>query len=120
MKIQSTTPLTYNKPGSPKAQETGIVEGYIKNVSMSGDGTELGANYIYTTPPDENGELTVISAGAFIIKNEEIDMLYEAIKNDIPADLGYRDTQLWSYYLAFALRAAETFETDLTTFTVVE
>jgi hypothetical protein len=107
MKIRTKVDVTYNSVGKVKGTETGILEGHIINTVWLNNFSEVGANYVYAKPDG-----TVVSKDAFSVKDEEVEVLYDAIKADIPTDKNHRETEEIKYYLAFIIEMAKTFELD--------
>lgn len=109
MKIRTKVPVTYNS--GIKATESAIVEGHIISSSWTkGDYSELGFNYAYALPADEEGNITVIHQGGFTIQGEQIEGLYQAIKDSVPGGLTYAETQQYLHYAGFVIEMAQTFE----------
>lgn len=118
MKLKTKVAVSYN--AGITGTTSSIVEGHLVNVSFSGDGQELGANYIYTTEEDEAGNNTVIAQNGFILKGQEIENLYDAVKGSIPEGLDYRSTQQYTYYLGFLYQMAQTFGVQTTDIEIIE
>lgn len=115
MKLRTKIEVTYN--AGVTGQETGIVEGYLENTALLDDFNTVGANYIYAKPVGEQVEL--ITKGGFTVEGEQADQLYNAIKGSIPEGLEFRDTQRYTYYLAFVYEMANTFGIETTDIEIV-
>jgi hypothetical protein len=113
MKIRTKIEVTYND--GVTGQTIGIVEGNIQDASWMNDFNTIGANYIYSKPDG-----TQFYKNGFYIENEQIDVLWNAIKGTIPEGLDYRDTNRFAFYLGFIYEMAQTFSIELTDIEIVE
>jgi hypothetical protein len=108
MKLRTKIDVTYNDGVTGSA--TGIVEGHLQNTSLMDNFNVIGANYKYSLPPNEQGEVQDITPIlGFIVEGTDADNLYNIIKGDIPAGLEFREMQRYTYYLAFVYEMAKTF-----------
>jgi hypothetical protein len=105
MKIRTKTEVNYNS--GVAGTTTGIVEGFIVSTAWMNDFQTVGANYIYATP-----EGVQIANGGFQVSGEDVETLYNAIKDSIPTDQDHRTTEKTKYYLAFIIEMAQTFSLD--------
>lgn len=109
MKVKTKIPVTYND--GIKSQTSAIVEGHILSSAWTnGEYNQLGFNFAYTTEPDEEGNRTVIVKDGFTVDGETIEQLYQAVKDSVPTDLTYAETQQYLHYLGFIQEMASTFE----------
>lgn len=105
MKIRTKIEVNYNSGVAGTA--TGIVEGHLVSTAWMNDFQTVGANYIYTTTDG-----TQIANGGFQVSGEDVETLYNAIKDSIPTDQNHKDTERTKYYLAFIIEMAQTFGLD--------
>jgi len=108
MKIRTKVPVTYNN-GINSTSEA-VIEGVIQNTSWVDEYSVLGANFKYQLEADEQGNSVVLLQNSFLVKGEEIETLYQAVKDQVPADLTYAETQQYLHYLGFVIEMAKTFD----------
>lgn len=101
MKIRTKIDVTYNPDVT--GSTTGKVEGVITNTAWLNDFNELGVNYYY------GAEGVPFYNNGFTISNGDIDTMYEAVKESIPKNLGYRETTMFTYYFGFIFEMAQKF-----------
>jgi hypothetical protein len=106
MTIKTKVPVTYNSGVTGTSE--GIVSGIINDASWINDFNCIGVNYQYF---DENGRAFHIDS--FTINEDQIDALYEAIKESIPSTGTYRDIERFKFYLGFVFQMAQTFELNI-------
>lgn len=107
MYLKSKIELTFNS--GMTGTKTGIVIGSIESFMRSGDCTKLGANYIYAEFESEE-KSTIIEKNAFHLNSaEEIQAMYDIIKNDLPSTDDEPLYERTKIYLAFRLKMLETF-----------
>lgn len=105
MVVKSKIDLTYNT--GVNSTETGILTGVIASASWYDDFTKVGVNYVYFSADGKE-----VSRSAFIIEGENINLLFEAIKDKIPTDLTEVETERYKFYLGFVIEMANTFGVD--------
>ena len=104
MKIQTKEAVKYNLPSKVHDQETGVVVGEIISASWTNSFNTVEVNYRYV---DSSG--IVIHKSRFSASGDDIETLYDAIKESIPTGESYRLTEETKYYLAFIVEMANTF-----------
>ena len=119
MYLESKIEVTYNDPSTISGQQTGIIRGYLGRVSiLQADGgkefNKLQANFAYITP-----EGAVIHQNAFTTEGAEMEQLWAAIKDGVPTDKTYQETETTKYYLAFMVVMAQTFGIGMDDITLV-
>jgi hypothetical protein len=95
--------------------QTGIVLGQLGLALWENDFNKVGANYTYFTYQGVK-----IHNAAFFVEGDEIDAFYDAIKTEIPEGLGKRDTERYTFILAFMSRMADTFGITTADIEIVE
>lgn len=119
MFVKSKVPVTYND--GIKSQAEAIIEGHIVSSSWTKpDYSEIGFNYAYSLEPNDEGQRTIINQGGFTLKGEQIEAVYQMVKDQVPTDLDYANTQLYTHYLGFILEMAQTFEIDPSDIEIVQ
>ena len=113
MKIRTKIAVDYNSGAN--STKTGIVEGNLVNAGWMNDFNTIGANYTYST---ESGG--VFFKDGFTVEGDQIEVLYHSIKDSIPENLNYRDTNRISFYLGFIFNMAQTFGIELNNIEIVE
>jgi len=112
MKIRTKIDVTYNN--GVTGTKTGIVEGTLQDGLWMNNFNTVGANYIYSA------DGVAFYKNSFSIDDDQIEVLYEAIKGSIPEGLDYRDTNRFSFYLGFIFEMAQTFGINTTDIEIVE
>ena len=103
MNLVTKIPVTYNN--GLTNQGSGIVEGYlVECVQQLRNNIITQFSYSYKT---ESGEL--LTAAPLNLKEEEVNGLYEVLKDSIPTTLSYTQKNLYLYYLGMRVKMAETF-----------
>lgn len=113
MILKSKVEVTYNQAITGTA--TGIIQGAIESIAWDNDFQNVGVNFVYY---DVNG--TPLFRNAFFVNGDAIDQFYDSIKANIPTGLGKRDTERWTFYLAFQFQMAQTFGIEVTDIDIVE
>lgn len=109
MYVKSKVAVTYND--GIKSQASAIVEGHILSSAWTnGEYNQLGFNFAYTSVADEEGNRTVLVKDGFTVDGDTIEQLYQAVKDSVPTDLTYAETQQYLHYLGFIQEMATTFE----------
>ena len=108
MRLRTKIDVTYNSGVTGTA--TGIVEGILESTALLNDFNTVGANYLYGTVDGDT--FTPFHKDGFTVNGEDADSLYNAIKGNIPEGLEFRDTQRYTYYLAFVYEMAQTFSIE--------
>ena len=113
MKLRTKVDVTYNY--GIATTKTGKVEGILHDCAWMNDFNIIGANYSYT---DTEGN--VLFKNGFTIEGDQIETLWNAIKDSIPEGLNYRDTTRYKFYLGFIFEMAQTFGIAATDIEIVE
>jgi hypothetical protein len=113
MMIRTTIPVNYNYGVS--GNKTGIVSGHIKDASWVNDFNCVGINYTYSD--DSNG---VVFTDSFTVENEEVEEMHEAIRELLPIDSAYRQTERLKFHLGFAFKMAQTFGIETTDIEIIQ
>ena len=108
MYLKSKIALTYN--AGITGQATTTVLGRVKSFMRDGDCTQLGANFLYANNDAEGEDKPVILQGAFELKTpEEIQAVYDMIKDDLPSTDDEPLYERTKIYYAFRLEMYKTF-----------
>jgi hypothetical protein len=103
MKIKTLVPVTYNN--GITGQETGLVTGNLQGCQQQLR-FELNSSYIFEYT-SENGKSLVNNV--YNVTENEINALYEAVKNEVPSNLNYTQATTYLYYLGFRVQMAQLF-----------
>jgi len=107
MKLVTKKEVTYNDQNTINGTKTGIVEGVLiasNPAIFENDFDTIGANYEY-----KDLEGNPIFRAGFRVIGEDIETLYNEVKNEIPEGSDFRTTQRYLYYLGFRQQMALTF-----------
>lgn len=102
MKIKTTIPVTYN--AGIASQEQGLVTGTLRMCMQ--DLTMGGYNFNYKYISDTGVDL---GNNNLSLSNDEINGLYDIVKDSLPADLSYSESTKYLYLLGMKIKMAETF-----------
>lgn len=103
MNLVTKIPVSYNN--GIVSQGSDIVEGYLE-VCTQQLRNEITMNFSYTYKTKSG---VLLSSTPILLKEEEVNMLNESLKDSIPADLTYTRKNLYLYYLGMKVKMAETF-----------
>lgn len=103
MKIQTLVPVTYND--GIAGQATGIVTGIINFVNQDYHIELYNFTFNYV---DELGK-SISNTVPFTLTRNEINALYDEIKDSVPTNIAYFETTEYIYYLGFKIEMAKTF-----------
>tara|TARA_R110002020_G_scaffold83271_3_gene206344 strand:+ start:805 stop:1146 length:342 start_codon:yes stop_codon:yes gene_type:complete len=112
MVIKTKIDVTYNSGVTGTSQ--GIVIGALNDAAWFEDFNKIGVNYQYA---DLNG--AVFHTSSFVIANEQVEAMYEAIKASLPTEGTYRDIERNKFYLGFVFQMAATFGIPVTDIEIV-
>ena len=103
MKIKTKIPVTYNN--GITGQENGLIIGTLQGCNQQlRFGFDSNFMYEYKT---ESGQ--VLANNIYPVTKEEINTLYEVVKDEVPSGLNYTDSTEYLYYLGFRAKMAELF-----------
>ena len=103
MKIKTLVPVTYNN--GIIGQQTGLVTGKLQGCNQQlRFGFDSSYLYEYLT---ENGQSLVNNV--YNVTENEINTLYELVKNEVPNNLSYIQSTEYLYYLGFRVQMAQLF-----------
>lgn len=103
MKIRTTVPVTYNNgiTGQESSLVIGILQGCNQQLRF-----ESNSNFMYEYKT-ESGQ--VLANNIYPVTKEEINTLYEIVKDEVPTGLNYTDSTQYLYYLGFRTKMAQLF-----------
>ena len=113
MILKSKIEVTYNQAITGTA--TGIIQGVIESIAWDNDFQRVGVNFAYFDANDQ-----MLFRNAFFVQGDSIDAFYDSIKANIPTGLGKRDTERWTFYLAFQFQMAQTFGIEASQIEIIE
>jgi len=103
MKIKTLVPVTYNN--GITGQETGLVTGKLQGCQQQlRFGFDSSYIFEYTS---ENSQSLVNNV--YNVTENEINTLYETVKNEVPSNLNYTQATEYLYYLGFRVQMAQLF-----------
>ena len=102
MKLRTKINVNYNI--GVNSQESGIVEGTLQDGLWLNNFNQVGANFIYST-----SEGVQFYKDAFLIEGEQIQVMYDAVKDLVPENLDFKSQQEYLFYLGFMFEMANTF-----------
>lgn len=105
MYLETKNPVTFN--AGITGQESNIIRGRLipQNPTVwESDFDTLGANFMY-----EKIDGTPVANGGFRVQGEDIETLYNAVKDQVPQGSDFRTTQRYLFYLGFMQQMASTF-----------
>lgn len=102
MELKTKIPVTYNS--GIASQEQGIVSGKLRMCMQDLFSDTYNFNYNYKS--DSGLDL---GSNTFNLSNDEINNMYQYVKDEVPTDLSYTESVLYLYYLGMRIKMAETF-----------
>lgn len=113
MKLRTIIPVEYGTGTNTK--NTGILEGSLRSAGWIDESfNTVGANYVYR---DTTGN--VVYRNGVTFSGQDLEDLFNAISQNIPEGLSYRETEQYKYYLAFAYEMARTYEVEISDIEIV-
>lgn len=103
MKIKTLIPVTYNNgiTGQETGQVTGILQGCNQQIRFG-----FNSNFMYEYS-NESGK--ILKNDMYPVSDEETNVLYELVKNEVPTNLSYTQATEYLYYLGFRVQMAQLF-----------
>jgi len=111
MKIRTKIDVAYNS--GVTGTKTGIVEGTLQDGLWLDNFNKVGANYIYSAGGVQ------FYKNAFLIEGENIQLMYDAVKDLVPEGLSFKDEQQYLFYFGFMFEMAQTFGINTTDIEIV-
>lgn len=103
MILKTKIDVDYNQGVTGTA--TGIVQGQLLSAGWIDETfNKIGVNYIYA---DANGEK--IEQNGFVIEGDEIQALYDSVKDYVPEGVDFKTSQAYLFNLGFMSVMAQTF-----------
>lgn len=93
-------------------KESGIVSGKIAKIDISGDYNKINVHYVYTLKRESEKDVH-IEANIHPLRNEEIDLMVDTMKDLLPNnfdEMTEREQGRYKYYIGFQIVMAETFD----------
>jgi len=104
MKIKTLIPVTFNS--GIASQQTSKVEGEI--IIVRQDYLRDNYNFLFSYKT-ESEQIIQTPSSDFTLTKEEVNALYDEIKNEVPNNMEYFETTQYIYYLGFKIQMANTF-----------
>jgi hypothetical protein len=118
MKIKTKIPVTYNTGINSQEQQlvTGVLRMCVQDLNERGDmQNNYTFNYKYTS--DSGVDL---GGSNSILTYDEVNSLYELVKDELPTNLSYTESTEYLYLLGMRTKMANTFNINVSDIEIID